>query len=61
MAELEQKVREENSLRFSLEVQVNKMRYELEVMKTGYLFIMNNLSYCTVIQLFVFDASFCII
>ncbi|KAJ9583822.1 hypothetical protein L9F63_021825 [Diploptera punctata] len=30
IAELEQKVREENSMRYSLEVQVNKMRYELQ-------------------------------
>ncbi|XP_069689853.1 ankyrin repeat domain-containing protein 26-like isoform X3 [Periplaneta americana] len=30
VAELEQKVREENSMRFALEVQVNKMRYELQ-------------------------------
>lgn len=58
MADLEQKVQEENAMRFSLEVQVNKMRYELEVIKTGYLFIMKDLSYCTVIQLFVFEATF---
>ncbi|XP_021913336.1 uncharacterized protein LOC110826730 isoform X2 [Zootermopsis nevadensis] len=30
VADLEQKVQEENAMRFSLEVQVNKMRYELE-------------------------------
>jgi hypothetical protein len=33
VAELEQKVQEENSMRFSLEVQINKMRYELQVRK----------------------------
>jgi cell division protein FtsL len=45
VAELEQKVQEENSMRFSLEVQVNKMRYELQVMKTADSLIMKNLSY----------------
>ncbi|PNF32951.1 hypothetical protein B7P43_G01839, partial [Cryptotermes secundus] len=30
VAELEHKVQEENSMRFSLEVQINKMRYELQ-------------------------------
>ncbi|XP_066992233.2 uncharacterized protein [Anabrus simplex] len=30
VSELEQRVREENSLRFALEVQMNKMRYELQ-------------------------------
>jgi hypothetical protein len=34
VAELEQKVREETSLRFALEIEVNKMRCELQVMKT---------------------------
>jgi hypothetical protein len=45
VAELEKKVQEENSMRFSLEVQINKMRYELQVIKISDFFIMKNLSH----------------
>jgi hypothetical protein len=43
VAELEQKVQEENSMKFSLEVQINKMRYELQVINISDFLIIRNL------------------